>query len=187
VRSRKISPVGELKRYASDLTDRFNQKTHGPRIPIAAQTKSCHRFTTSGRLCSRRARSFFARDAASLKEPADRPFTKHQPLFVQSAAQLLNRAVGAFLHQGKDRCLVRLDPTGPAVPAKGLRPRIPSCRSKAPQRLKLAALTPNRSAASRCDAPVLTHLELEPGDPTKALSPRQPASTSNRQLESAQS
>ena len=78
----------------------------------------------SGRACSAAWAVFFARDAVSREEAAQRAVAELKPHRDQAPAQFLGGEVGRRREFPKDRRLVRVDPPGPAVSAKSLRPRI---------------------------------------------------------------
>jgi hypothetical protein len=102
----------------------------------------------SGRSRSEARAVFFARDLVALEEARTVPSAKTSHFFAKLAAQLFERDIRRFLEHGEDRRTMRLNPTRAAVAQRpGL--GIALSRSRLRQRLPLAALTPNRSAAWR--------------------------------------
>ena len=108
----------------------------------------------SGRSCSDAWRVFFSSDGVTHKAALSRAETKAVTMEVQGFPQLLGGEVGRLLEQRSDQTLqasIRPDQRSPPnVLGRG----IPKSRSRALQRLTLAALTPKRSAAWRCLSPL---------------------------------
>ena len=87
------------------------------------------------------------------EEALDRAEAEAEPLCGQCAAHFLDGRVAVGSKRRKNGFAAGFDALRPAVAAKRLGTRVPLSRSRARQRLTLAALTPNRSAAWRCVAP----------------------------------
>lgn len=96
--------------------------------------QASRRFKTSGRFCSVRGRSFFARDLMALEEAADRAIAKGQALFAQAMTQFLDGDFRRRLMQSQDRRPMGINPVRLAVSALSSRLRIallPLARSPA--------------------------------------------------------
>jgi hypothetical protein len=118
--------------------------------------QSCRRFTTPGRSCSLACAVFFARDPVPGKETADRALAEHQVLLGQFRRSSSIAMSGAAFSMARIVSLcISIRPDLRSPPSAFGRAS-PCCRSRFRHRLTLAALTPNRSPASRCDAPALT-------------------------------
>jgi hypothetical protein len=99
---------------------------------------------------------FFAREAAALEEALQRADAGPDALLGKPGLKLAKRDVRRLVQQREDQPAIALDAPDRRSPPSVLGPKLPSRRRRSAQRMALAALIPNRSAAWRHDIPPST-------------------------------